>query len=85
MSFAGAWRGSTEMSGPTILVDDSRFRIVRVEDGDKVTYVVEVPDGCDALGTERWRDFKTDNTLVKAMRDYIIRGAVAKEKPSAEH
>jgi hypothetical protein len=60
-------------SGPRILVQDDRFRIVRIEDGERVTYVVEVPDGCDALGVERWREFKTDNTLAKAMRDYIIR------------
>lgn len=72
------------MNGPQIVAGDDRFRIVRITDGDKVTYVVEVPDGADALGVERWREFKTDNTLVRALRDYVIRGVV-KEQNGAEH
>ena len=55
--------------------DRDGFRIVRVEDGDKVTYVTELPDGCDALGVERWKDVSTEGKVVKAMRDFIIRAA----------
>lgn len=70
--------------GPRIIASDDRFRIVRLSEGERVTYVVEVPDGCDALGVERWREFKTDNTLVRTLRDYVIRAAVAQEKTSAQ-
>lgn len=55
--------------------DKDGFRIVRQEDGDKVTYVTELPDGCDALGVERWKDVSTEGKVVKAMRDFIIRAA----------
>ena len=72
------------MSGPRILVQDDKFRIVRVEDGDRITYVVETPDGCDALGCERWRELKMDNKHWTAFRDYIIRVAV-KESESGTH
>lgn len=71
--------------GPRVIAGDMTFRIVRITDGDRVTYVVEVPDGCDALGVERWREFRTDNTLVRALRDYVIRAAVAQERADAEH
>jgi hypothetical protein len=68
------------MSGPIILVADDKFRIVRLEDGDRVTYVVETPDGCDALGCERWRELRMDNKHWIAFRDYMIRAALKEQK-----
>lgn len=67
------------MSGPQIVAEDALFRLVRLEEGDRVTYVLEVPDGCDALGVERWREFRIDNKHIKAMRDYIIRGSLKEQ------
>ena len=55
------------------------FRIVKQVEGEKVTYVVELPDGNDALGCERWKDVSADGKVVKAMRDYIIRAALKQE------
>jgi hypothetical protein len=49
------------------------FRIVRQVSGDKVTYLVELPDGCDALWCERWKDVAAEGKVVKSMRDFIIR------------
>jgi hypothetical protein len=65
--------------GPTIIVQDDKFRIVRITEGDRVTYVTERPDGCDALGVERWAELKMDNKHWAAFRDYMIRTAL-KEK-----
>jgi hypothetical protein len=69
------------MDGPTIIVQDDRFRIVKLTEGDRVTYTIETPDGCDALGVERWREYKLDNKsqTMLAFRDWIIRSA-AKEQ-----
>ena len=49
--------------GPRIIAggDDDGFRLVRIEDGEKVSHVLEVPDGCDALGVERWREFQINS------------------------
>ena len=70
--------------GPYILAGDDKFRIVRDEVGDKVTYTVEAPDGCDALGVERWKELRMDNKHWSAFRDYIIRAAL-KEKSDAKN
>jgi hypothetical protein len=56
------------------------FRIVKQEQGDKVTYIVELPDGNDALGCERWKDVSADGKVVKAMRDFIIRAALQQQQ-----
>lgn len=66
------------MNGPRIIAGSEQdgFRIVRQAEGTKVTYVVELPDGCDALGCERWKDVSADGKVVKALRDYIIRQSV---------
>jgi phage gp45-like len=66
--------------GPVVIVEDARFRIVRLAEGDKVIYVTETPDGCDAMGVERWRELKMDNKHWAAFRDYIIRAAINKER-----
>jgi hypothetical protein len=67
------------VSGPRILATDgSKFRIVRIEDGDRVTNVLEKADGFDALGCERWRTVnvgEADN-LTRWMRDFIIGHAI---------
>jgi hypothetical protein len=63
----------TCMSGPRIVAEDQAFRIVRTEDGTRVTYVMEVPDGCDALGCERWRDVKVSGTPMTALFNFVIR------------
>jgi hypothetical protein len=54
---------------------------VKLTEGDRVTYTIETPDGCDALGVERWREYKLDNKsqTMLAFRDWIIRSA-AKEQ-----
>lgn len=63
--------------GPVIVAtDDALFRIVRLTEGDKVLYVMEVIDGCDALGVERWREFKLENKHLRALRDFIIRASL---------
>ena len=62
-------------NGPRVVVEEpGEFRIVRVEDGDKVSHVVEVPDGCDALGAERWRSLEMKNVKPFGMfLSYILR------------
>jgi hypothetical protein len=62
--------------GPVIIAGDDKFRIVRTAVGEHVTYEVEKPDGADALGVERWRSVSTDSPVIRALRDYIIRGAL---------
>lgn len=70
-------------NGPRIVVGDDRFRLVRVSEGAKVTYVLEVTDGADALGVERWREVSADGKPVKAMRDFLIRQCVKQEQSDA--
>jgi hypothetical protein len=49
------------------------FRLIRQTSGEKVTYILELPDGNDALGVERWREVSADGKVVRVMRDWIIR------------
>lgn len=56
------------------------FRIVRQTQGDKVTYLVELPDGCDALGCERWKDVSADSKVVRSLRDFIIRQSLKEQE-----
>lgn len=65
---------------PRIIAGDDKFRLVRIEDGNKVTYILEKPDGCDALGEERWREVSQDAPIIRALRDWIIRAVVQAEK-----
>ncbi len=62
----------------TIVAGDHTFRIVKQVQGQRVTYLLELPDGFDALGVERWKDVSADGKVVRVMRDYIIR-SVTKE------
>lgn len=67
------------MSGPRILASDGKFRIVRIEDGDRVSNVLEKADGCDALGVERWREVNVGqaDTVSRWLRDWIIAHALS--------
>lgn len=75
------------MNGPRVLASDGKWRIVRVEDGEKVTYTLERHDGFDALGCERWKELRVGDAdnLTRQLRDYIIAQAIkaAKESDSA--
>jgi len=58
----------------------SGFRLVRVEDGDKVAHVLEVPDGQTALGEERWREFNVrGNKHLENLFSYFIKLATEQE------
>ena len=78
------------MSGPRILATDGKFRIVRIEDGERVTNVLEKHDGFDALGCERWREVNVGqvDTVSRQLRDWIIGHALScptlKEMDSAK-
>lgn len=65
-------------SGPRIIAggDNDGFRLVRTEDGDRISHVLEVPDGCDALGVERWREFKMGNEHLRAIFGFLIKVAM---------
>lgn len=63
----------------TLLVNEPDFRLVRLEIADgSVEHVLEVRDGCDAMGSERWRKFEANGTALKAMFKFLIR--IAEEK-----
>ena len=66
-------------NGPRILATDGKFRIVRIEDGDRVTNVLEKHDGYDALGCERWKEASVGSGegLAKQLRDWIIGHALS--------
>jgi len=70
------------VSEPRILASDGKWRIVRIEDGDKVGHVLEKQDGYDALGVERWKELRVGEAdgLTRQLRDYIIAQAVKAEK-----
>ncbi len=67
------------MDAPTVtlLVEEPDFRLARVEFGDHVEHVLEVRDGCDVLGVERWRKFEVNGTTMKALFKYLVRVAEA--------
>lgn len=62
------------MSGPRVLATDGKWRIVRIEDGERVTNILEKHDGFDALGQERWKEANVGSGegLAKQLRDWII-------------
>jgi hypothetical protein len=59
---------------PRLLVNEPDFRIVwDVVSGNDV-HILEVPDGADALGVERWRTFQTrGNKNLEAIFGYLVR------------
>ena len=64
-----------------LLISEPDFRLVRIELSDGLEHVLEVRDGCDAMGTERWRKFEINGTALRALFKYLIR--IAEE--SYEH
>jgi len=74
------------MSEPRILASDGKWRIVRQEDGERITHVLEKQDGCDALGVERWKELRVGeaDNLTRQLRDWIIVMAVKAEKEATE-
>jgi hypothetical protein len=57
------------------LIDEPDFRLIEVTIGEDVEHVLEVRDGCDAMGVERWRKFETDSQKLKSMFGYMQRVA----------
>lgn len=76
-SGTGGRSGADMGNGPTLLVDEEDFRIVATGDG---MFVLEVTDGADALGVERWRTFQTNGTHLRAIFGYLIRVAQQVQK-----
>lgn len=67
---------------PRILASDGKWRIVRVEDGERVTNVLEKHDGFDALGCERWKSLNVGeaDTITRQLRDWVIAHALVCER-----
>jgi hypothetical protein len=60
----------------TRLIDESDFRLVKLEIADgSVEHVLEVRDGQDAMGTERWRKFEVNGTAMRSLFKYLVRVA----------
>lgn len=57
--------------GPRVLLQTERFRVVELDNGNKV---VEKSDGADALGVERWRELKFGEaeSTARMLRDWIF-------------
>ena len=72
------------MSDARVIASDPKFRIVRVEAGERVSYTLEKHDGHDALGVERWKELRVGeaDNLTRSLRDYIIATAVKADKES---
>jgi hypothetical protein len=70
------------VSSTRILASDGKWRIVRVEDGERVTNILEKHDGFDALGCERWKELRVGeaDNITRQLRDWIITMAVKAEK-----
>lgn len=69
------------MNGPRVIAGGDRdgFRLVRIEDGDRVNHVLEVPDGADSLGVERWREFQINSKHLQAIFGFLIRVAMKQQ------
>lgn len=70
------------MNGPRIIAggDKDGFRLVRLEEGDRISHVLEVPDGCDALGVERWREFQLHSAQLKIIFGFFIKLALQQQQ-----
>ena len=69
---------------PRKLIDEPDFRIVETEVGENIIHTLEVRDGVDAMGVEKWRTFRTDSKDLKAIFGYLIRVSLELEAMS-EH
>ena len=58
---------------PKCIVNEKLFRIVEdVVDGNEI-HCLEVPDGCDALGVERWKTFATRGSAsLQAIFQFLV-------------
>lgn len=62
-----------------IIATDGKFRLVRLERGERVDHVLERLDGTDALGCERWKECNigtSGETVSRQLRDWIIAHAL---------
>jgi hypothetical protein len=58
----------------TLLINEADFRLVKLEIADgSVEHVLEVRDGRDAMGSERWRRFEMNGTALKALFKFMVR------------
>lgn len=64
---------------PKKLIDEQDFRIVEDVVGENVIHTLEVREGRDAMGVEKWRTFKTDSRDLKAIFSYMVRVAIELE------
>ena len=64
---------------PRKIVDEPDFRIVENVIGENVVHVLEVRDGVDAMGVEKWRTFRTDSKELRAMFSFMVRLAIELE------
>jgi hypothetical protein len=69
------------VSGPKVIAGGDRdgFRLVRIEEGDRISHILEVPDGCDALGVERWREFQLNSSHLKTIFGFFIKLALQQQ------
>ncbi len=68
------------MPDARIIATDGEFRIVRVEEGERVTYTLEKHDGFDALGVDRWKNLSDSiggTGITRQLYTWIIKHAVA--------
>lgn len=64
-------------SNPVLLISEPDFRLVEVTIGEDVEHVLEVKDGRDAMGVERWRKFETSSTHLRQIFGYLVRIALS--------
>lgn len=66
---------------PRLLIDEADFRVVEdVVSGNDI-HTLEVRDGCDALGVERWRAYVIrGNKNLETIFGYLIRVAKQLER-----
>ena len=64
----------TDIPIPTLLINEPDFRLVRVEHGGELLeHVLEVRDGCDAMGAEKWRKVEINGAAMKALFVCLVR------------
>lgn len=70
---------------PRLVVLEPDFRIVEDEISGNIVHTLEVRDGVDAMGVEKWRHFRTDSKDLKAIFSYLIRLALELEAVNREY
>jgi hypothetical protein len=64
---------------PRLVILEPDFRLVEAEIGGDLHWTLEVRDGVDAMGVEKWRTFKTDSKDLRAIFGYLTRLALELE------